>query len=140
MIVLDGDNIRHGLSRDLGFSVADRHENIRRVAEVASLFSQAGMIVVTSFISPYRIDRERARVIASERFYEIYIKASLASCEKRDAKGLYQKARAGKIPSFTGISAPYEEPVAADLVLDTDQEPISICAERLFRYVKMHLL
>ncbi|MBF0334277.1 MAG: adenylyl-sulfate kinase, partial [Alphaproteobacteria bacterium] len=100
--VLDGDNVRHGLSADLGFSPDDRAENIRRIGEVANLFAQAGFIVLTAFISPYRADRERARAIAPGFFHEVHVKAGLATCESRDVKGLYAKARAGKIPEFTG--------------------------------------
>jgi adenylylsulfate kinase len=118
--VCDGDNVRHGLNRDLGFSPADRVENIRRIAEVARLMLDAGQIVMTAFISPYRADRERARErIGQEDFIEIYCKCTLQECERRDVKGLYRRARAGEIREFTGISAPYEEPQSADLVLDT---------------------
>ena len=108
--VLDGDNIRAGLNANLGFSPEDRAENIRRVGEVASLFADAGFIVISSFISPYRSDRERARAAAKDAFHEIYVKASLEACEGRDPKGLYKRARKGEIPEFTGISSPYEAP------------------------------
>jgi bifunctional enzyme CysN/CysC len=118
--ILDGDNVRHGLNRDLGFSAEDRSENIRRVAEVCRLFNEAGVIVLTSFISPYRRDREQARmVVGDERFLEVFVDAPLAVCETRDPKGLYRKARAGEITSFTGISAPYEKPESPDLCIDT---------------------
>ena len=118
--VLDGDNVRHGLNRDLAFSAEDRTENIRRVAEVCRLFNEAGVIVLTSFISPYRRDREQARaVVGDERFLEIFVDAPLAVCETRDPKGLYRKARAGEIASFTGVSAPYEIPAKPDLRIDT---------------------
>jgi adenylylsulfate kinase len=118
--VLDGDNVRHGLNRDLGFSVQDRKENIRRIAEVAKLMNAAGLIVIASFISPYQEDRQAARdVIGSTNFREIYISTSLHDCEQRDTKGLYQRARAGIIPDFTGISSPYEQPQAPDLSIDT---------------------
>jgi len=118
--VLDGDNIRHGLNKDLGFSPADRTENIRRIGEVAALFTDAGVVNVTAFISPYRADREIARKAMPEGcFVEVYIKCELDECEKRDPKGLYKKARAGQIPEFTGISAPYEAPDNAELVVDT---------------------
>lgn len=118
--VLDGDNIRHGLNKDLGFSPEDREENIRRVGEAAHLFVQAGVIVLTAFISPYRADRQKARDIAGPgRFIEVYVKCPVEVCEQRDVKGLYKKARAGQIPEFTGISAPYEEPVEPELVIDT---------------------
>lgn len=133
--VLDGDNIRKGLARDLGFSPEDRSENIRRVAEVAALFADAGVIVITAFISPYHQDREAARAIAPNLFHSIYIKASLEHCEKRDTKGLYKKAREGKIPEFTGISAPYEAPENPDLVVDTQTQDVAACVEQLLRYV-----
>ena len=118
--VLDGDNIRHGLNKDLGFSPKDRTENIRRIGEVAALFTDAGIVNVTAFISPYRADREIARKAMPEGcFVEVYVKCDLDQCEKRDPKGLYKKARAGQIPEFTGISAPYEAPDKAELVVDT---------------------
>jgi len=118
--VLDGDNIRHGLNKDLGFSPEDREENIRRIGEVANLFTQAGVIAMTAFISPYRADRDKARAIAGEgNFVEVYVKCALDICEERDTKGLYKKARAGEIEEFTGISAPYEEPDNAEIVIDT---------------------
>lgn len=118
--VLDGDNIRHGLSRDLGFSPADRTENIRRVAEVAKLFNDAGILIITSFISPYLVDRELARqIIGADRFIETYLSTNLETCEHRDPKGLYKKVRKGDIVEFTGISAPYEAPMTPELMLDT---------------------
>ncbi len=118
--VLDGDNVRHGLSRDLGFSPQDRTENIRRVAEVAKLFNEAGILVITSFISPYLVDRELAReIIGHDRFIETYLCTDLSTCEKRDPKGLYKKVRLGTIPEFTGITAPYEAPTKPDLLIDT---------------------
>ena len=118
--VLDGDNIRHGLNKDLGFSPKDRTENIRRIGEVAALFTDAGIVNVTAFISPYRADREIARKAMPEGcFVEVYMKCDLEECEKRDPKGLYKKARAGEIPEFTGISAPYEAPDNAELTVDT---------------------
>ncbi|HRI88617.1 MAG TPA: adenylyl-sulfate kinase [Candidatus Hydrogenedentes bacterium] len=123
--VLDGDNVRHGLNKDLGFSPADREENIRRIGEVANLFTQGGLITMTAFISPYRADRDKARQIAGEgNFIEVYVKCALDVCEDRDPKGLYKKAREGKIPEFTGISAPYEEPDNAELVVDTGAESL----------------
>lgn len=118
--VLDGDNLRQGLNRDLGFGPDARAENIRRVAEVAALFADAGFLVVTAFISPYREDRDNARAIAGDGFREVFVKCSLEVCEQRDPKGLYSRARAGEIPEFTGISAPYEKPVAPELVVDTE--------------------
>ena len=118
--ILDGDNIRHGLNRNLGFSPEDREENIRRIGEVAHLFSQAGIINMTAFISPYRADRRKARDLAKEgEFLEIFCRCSLDACEKRDKKGLYKKARAGEVPEFTGISAPYEEPENPEITVDT---------------------
>jgi adenylylsulfate kinase len=121
--VLDGDNVRHGLNKNLGFSPADRTENIRRIAEVAKLFTDCGVLAFTSFISPYRADREAARGLFAEGdFVEVYVSADVATCEARDPKGLYQKARAGQIPEFTGISAPYEAPEAPELVLDTARQ------------------
>ncbi|MCL4694759.1 MAG: adenylyl-sulfate kinase [Candidatus Hydrogenedentes bacterium] len=128
--VLDGDNIRHGLNKDLGFSPEDREENIRRIGEVASLFTQAGVIAMTAFISPYRADRDKARAIAGEgNFVEVYVKCALDVCEERDPKGLYKKARAGEIKEFTGISAPYEEPDHAELVVDTGAQTLQESAE-----------
>ena len=134
--VLDGDNVRDRLNRDLGFSPYDRSENIRRVAEVARLIADSGNIVITAFISPYQVDRERAREIAPGAFHEIYIKASLDVCEDRDPKGLYAKARRGEITEFTGIDAPYEAPGQANLVVDTESQTIERCVEMLARYVE----
>ena len=117
--VLDGDNLRHGLNADLGFSHEDRTENIRRIGEMAALFAGAGMIVITAFISPYRADRARARKAAGQHFHEIYLGASLDVCEERDPKGLYAKARLGEISDFTGVTAPYEAPETPELLVDT---------------------
>jgi len=123
--VLDGDNIRHGLNKDLGFSPEDREENIRRISEVATLFADSGALAITAFVSPYRKDRDFCRQLNPEgRFVEILVKASLDACEARDPKGMYKKARAGEIKEFTGISAPYEEPLNAEIVLDTDRQTI----------------
>lgn len=123
--VLDGDNVRHGLSSDLGFSDADRVENIRRIGEVAKLFLDAGVIVLTAFVSPFRADRARARsLVAPGDFIEIHCAADLAVCERRDPKGLYAKARAGAIKEFTGISSPYEEPENPDLRIDTGNQGV----------------
>jgi adenylylsulfate kinase len=120
--VLDGDNIRHGLNKNLGFSPDDREENIRRIGEVSKLFADAGVIAMTAFISPYRADRDKARNLVSQgRFIEIYVKVPLDVAESRDPKGLYKKARAGEIKEFTGIDAPYEEPLNAELVIDTSK-------------------
>lgn len=124
--VMDGDNVRHGLNRDLGFSPQDRNENIRRIAEVAKLFNEAGLIVITSFISPYRQDRDMARqIIGEERFIETHLCTSLAECERRDPKGLYRKVRSGAIAEFTGISAPYEAPLEPALRIDTEQASLA---------------
>jgi len=137
VFVLDGDNVRHGLNANLSFSPEDRAENIRRVGEVSALFARAGMIAITSFISPYRSDRDRARAAAEADFHEIYVKADVATCEARDPKGLYKKARAGEIKDFTGISAPYEEPENAELTVDTASTPIEEAVEKLVNYVEM---
>ena len=123
--VLDGDNVRHGLNKNLGFSPEDRTENIRPTGEVSKLFTDAGVIVFSSFISPYRADRDGAReLMAAGDFIEVYVNASLETCEGRDVKGLYQKARAGEIPEFTGISAPYEAPESPELILDTNRQSV----------------
>lgn len=137
--VLDGDNIRHGLSADLGFSARDRAENIRRVGEVAALMSEAGLIVITAFISPYQADRDRARQAAPDRFHEIYIKADLSVCEDRDPKGLYRKARAGGISDFTGIDSPYETPDHPDLIVDTSMHDINSCVGQILVYIENHI-
>jgi len=134
--VLDGDNIRRGLCSDLGFSPEDRTENIRRVGEVAALFAQSGMIVITALISPYAEDRRRVRAMAPEYFNTVYINADIAVCEQRDSKGLYQKARAGEIQEFTGVSAPYEAPEQPDLVVDTTTQDIATCTDQLYRYIE----
>jgi len=132
-IVLDGDNIRHGLNKNLGFSSEDRKENIRRIGEVAKLFVETGVITMASFISPYRADRDRVKSLFQERdFIEIYVKCPLDELERRDPKGLYKKAREGLIKEFTGISAPYEEPIAPEIVLDTSRLSIEECAKILF--------
>lgn len=134
--VLDGDNVRQGLNANLGFSPEDRAENIRRVGEVAALFASAGVIAITSFISPYRSDRDRARRAGGENFHEVYVKADLATCEARDPKGLYKKARAGEISAFTGISAPYEEPEEPEMVVDTARQSVEACLDDLVAYVE----
>jgi adenylylsulfate kinase len=131
--LLDGDNIRAGISRDLGFGPGDRHENIRRIAEVARLMNEAGLVAITAFISPYRADRAMARsVVGAGRFIEVHVDAPLEVCEKRDPKGFYAKARRGEIAEFTGVSAPYEAPEAADLVIETAQASVASCVQRLF--------
>ncbi len=134
--VLDGDNIRHGLSADLAFGPEDRAENIRRIGEVAALFADAGFIVIAAFISPYRSDRERARAIRPDLFHEVYVKADLEICEQRDPKGLYKKARQGQIPVFTGISAPYEAPQSPELVVDTGKNDVTESVGMLMDYVE----
>ena len=132
--ILDGDNIRHGLNKDLGFSPEDRKENIRRISEVANLFADAGLITITAFISPYAKDRNFCRELTGEgRFLEIYAKASLETCEKRDPKGMYKKARAGEIKEFTGINAQYEEPENPELITDTDKETVEESAEKVLK-------
>ena len=134
--VLDGDNIRHGLNQNLGFSPDDRTENIRRIGEVSKLFTEAGVIVFSSFISPYRADRDAVRALmASGDFLEVYVDASLETCEGRDVKGLYKKARAGEIPEFTGISAPYEAPQSPELVLDTNVQSVEESVGQLVEYL-----
>ncbi|MGM9929833.1 MAG: adenylyl-sulfate kinase [Bacillus sp. (in: firmicutes)] len=135
--VLDGDNIRHGLNSDLGFSDNDRKENIRRIAEVAKLFVDNGTITITAFISPFREDRERARAILPQgEFIEVYIKCPLQACEERDPKGLYKKARNGEIPAFTGIDSPYEEPVNPELVIDTDGLSVQQSVAQIIQYLQ----
>jgi adenylylsulfate kinase len=134
--VLDGDNIRFGLNRDLGFSPEDRTENIRRIGEVANLMMDAGTICLTAFISPYRVDRQSSRKIAPEgSFIEVYTKCSLEECERRDPKGLYKKARAGEIPEFTGISAPYHAPENAEIVVETDKTSLEECVAQVVNYL-----
>jgi adenylylsulfate kinase len=130
--VIDGDNVRHGLCGDLGFSDKDRTENIRRVGEVAKLFAEAGIITLTAFISPFRADRDRVRALVPEGdFFEIYCKADLAICEDRDVKGLYQKARLGEIKEFTGISSPYEAPETPELCVETGTKPLEDCVDEV---------
>lgn len=130
--VLDGDNVRHGLCSDLGFSPSDRVENIRRIGEVARLFLDAGLIVLTAFISPYRVDRARVReLMAPGDFIEIYCASPIEVCEQRDVKGLYAKARQGMIQNFTGVSAPYEAPESPELVLDTANLSVKECVRRM---------
>ena len=134
--VLDGDNIRHGLNKNLGFSPEDREENIRRIGEVAKLFADAGFVTMTAFISPYRKDRNRNRELLQKgEFSEVFVKVSLDVAEERDPKGLYKKARAGEIKEFTGISAPYEEPLNPELILDTDKLDLTQCQDAVIRYL-----
>lgn len=128
--VLDGDNVRHGLCADLGFSRADREENIRRIGEVTRLFMEAGTIVLTAFISPFRADRQKVRALLGEAgFLEIYCRCPLTVCEERDVKGLYRRARAGQIPEFTGLTSPYEVPENPALVVDTAALPLAACVD-----------
>ena len=130
--VLDGDNIRHGLCGDLGFSIEDRTENIRRISEVAKLMMEAGVITLTAFISPFRAEREKARKIFPHgEFLEIYCQCPLEVCEQRDVKGLYKKARDGEIKDFTGISSPYEEPAKPELVVKTSEDSLEECAKQV---------
>ena len=133
---LDGDNVRHGLNADLGFTPADRQENIRRIGEVAALFADAGAICITAFISPYRDDRARARAAAgARRFLEVHVNSSLATCERRDPKGHYRKARAGLLRDFTGVDAPYEIPLQPDVAIDTEGQDVDASVARLLEYV-----
>jgi adenylylsulfate kinase len=134
--ILDGDNVRMGLNKDLGFSPEDRTENIRRITEVANLFADSGSIVLTAFISPYREDRDKAReIISTEDFIEVFVSADLSVCESRDPKGLYKKARAGEIKGFTGIDAPYEAPLNPELIVETDKNDIEACAQIVVDYL-----
>ena len=131
--VLDGDNIRMGINKDLGFSVNDRKENIRRIAEVANLMTDLGAIVITAFISPFENERQIAKdIIGKDNFTEVYIKAPLDVCEERDPKGLYRKARAGEIPMFTGIDSPYEEPINPDMFIKTDKMSVEDSVEFIY--------
>ena len=135
--VLDGDNVRHGLCSDLGFGEGDRHENIRRIGELVRLFMDAGMIVLTAFISPYRRDREWVEVLVGpQRFIEVYCRCPVAVCEGRDPKGLYRRARAGEIQEFTGISAPYEEPASPSLTLDTSETDVGEAVAQVVRHLE----
>lgn len=138
--VLDGDNIRHGLNKDLGFGPADREENIRRIGEVCNLFTDSGLIVLAAFVSPYNQDRDKVRSLleTGERkdFIEIYVQASVSTCEERDPKGLYAKARAGEIPNFTGVSAPFEEPIHPEVILKTEDQSVEDCVALLMKYLK----
>jgi adenylylsulfate kinase len=135
--VLDGDNVRHGLCADLGFSLDDRHENIRRIGEMSKLFMQAGVITLTAFISPFRQDRDVVRsMVADGEFVEIYCNTPLAVCEQRDVKGLYQKARDGEISEFTGISSPYEAPLKPEIVVQTGTSSLDDCANQVIAYLK----
>lgn len=138
-MLLDGDNVRMGLNKNLGFKEQDRIENIRRIAEVAKLMNDAGLIVLTSFISPFRSDRQNAREIIGDGFIEIYVNTPLEECEKRDIKGLYQKARKGEIPNFTGVSSPYEAPAHPELIVDTSKQSVEECVEQILELLKPYL-
>ena len=134
--ILDGDNVRHGLSKDLGFTVADRVENIRRIAEVAKLMMDAGIIVLTAFISPFRAERDMAKSLFEEGdFLEIFVDTPLAVAEERDPKGLYKKARSGQLPNFTGIDSDYEVPVSADLIIKTEGQTVDDSARELIEVI-----
>jgi adenylylsulfate kinase len=136
---LDGDNIRMGLNKNLGFSAEDRAENIRRIGEVAKLFTDAGVIAITSFISPYKKDRDAVRASSKPgEFIEVYINISLAAAEQRDPKGLYKKARAGQLKGFTGIDDPYEAPDKAEIVIDTETTPAAEAAQKILSYLEQH--
>ncbi len=135
--VFDGDNVRHGLCSDLGFSDTDRQENIRRIGEMSRLIIEAGVIALTAFISPFRADRDRVRALADDGdFIEIYCRASVDECESRDVKGLYARARSGEIKAFTGVSSPYEEPLNPELVVDTGSLSLDECVELVLAYLK----
>ena len=139
--VFDGDNVRHGLCADLGFSAEDRQENIRRIGEMSKLFLEAGVIALTAFISPFQADRNRVRsLVKKDEFIEIYCKANIKVCEQRDIKGLYAKAKRGEIKDFTGISSPYEAPLSPELVLDTGSESLDNCVNKVVNYLKQHTI
>jgi adenylyl-sulfate kinase len=133
--VLDGDVLRSGVSSDLGFSAEDRHENVRRAGAVAALFADAGLVVLVAMISPFAEDRAAARRLSDSRFHEVFVQASVEACERRDPRGLYRRARAGVIPQFTGVSSPYEAPVAPDLVIETERLAVDAAIEQLTAYV-----
>jgi len=133
--LLDGDNLRHGLNRDLGFSAEDRSENIRRVGEVGALMVDAGLIVIAAFISPFRQDRDMVRGLLSDRFIEVHVSTPLNVCEERDPKGLYRKARAGELKEFTGVDSPFETPLAAELTIDTSTLTVDEAVDRICDYL-----
>jgi adenylylsulfate kinase len=136
---LDGDNVRHGLCSDLGFSPEHRAENIRRIGEVCKLFTDAGTLTLAAFVSPYRADRDRVRdILGAGDFIEVYVAADLSVCESRDPKGLYRKARAGEIAEFTGITAPYEAPESPEITLRTDQQSVDESAQAVLTYLEQH--
>lgn len=135
--VLDGDNVRHGLCGDLGFSIKDRSENIRRIAETAKLMLEAGVIAMTAFISPFRTEREKARLLVPHgEFLEIFCNCSLETCEQRDIKGLYERARTGEVQEFTGISSPYEEPENPELVVNTGSDSLEMCTDQVIKLLQ----
>ncbi len=137
--VLDGDNVRHGLNKNLGFSAEDRGENIRRIGEVAKLFANAGVVTITSFVSPYRADRDQVRKLHDDAgipFIEVFVDTPVEKCEERDPKGLYKKARSGEIPNFTGVSDPYEAPEKAEVVLKTAEAKLEECVATLAAYLE----
>jgi len=135
--VLDGDNLRHGLNSNLGFSPEDRKENIRRIGEVSKLFVDAGLFALTAMISPYREDRQLVRErFAKHEFIEVYVKCPLEVCEKRDPKGLYKKARKGEIQHFTGISAPYEEPLHPEIIVESDKQTLEQSVQQVIQYLR----
>ncbi len=135
--ILDGDNVRMGLCKDLGFSAEDREENIRRIGEVSKLFVDAGVIVFSAFVSPYRIDRDRVRELVEDgEFVEIFVSCSVEQCEQRDVKGLYKKARQGIIKGFTGIDDPYEAPLAPEIVVDTEKFSLEQCKQQILDYLR----
>lgn len=137
--LLDGDNVRHGLNKDLGFSDSDRVENIRRIGEMAKLFADAGLIVLSAFISPFRADRQMVRDLVEDgEFIEIHMSTPLSVCEQRDPKGLYKKARQGEIKNFTGIDSIYEAPEAPEITLNTAECDIEVCADKVITYLKQH--
>lgn len=136
---LDGDNVRHGLNKNLGFSPEDRQENIRRIGEVGKLMVDSGAITVTAFISPYKQDRDNVRQLFEEQeFIEVYTECSIETCEQRDPKGLYKKARTGEIPEFTGISAPYEPPENPEIIIDTEDNSVEASVNQILNYLKEH--
>lgn len=139
-LVLDGDNIRQGLCSDLGFSARDRHENLRRVGQLARMTMEAGVITLAAFISPFELDRDMVRqIVGQENLFEIYVRCPLEVCEARDVKGLYRKARRGEIADFTGISAPYQVPQSADLVIDTADRPVQECVAAILEMIRPRL-
>lgn len=136
---LDGDNVRHGLNKNLGFSPEDRQENIRRIGEVGKLMVDSGAITVTAFISPYKQDRDNVRqLFEDQEFIEVYTQCSIETCEQRDPKGLYKKARTGEIPEFTGISAPYEPPEEPEIIINTEENSVESSVNQILNYLKEH--